>query len=156
MEYIFIIIAFLCAAAAVYLVADFVIWRRDGHVTGAVITGFTKARNKGFFLPLVVFEKSDGGQQEARALRIDRFSYVLGRPGLQQVTTVIYRPRDPSKVRVYGYINIVAALFLSIPILMVAASFSGSVQAVGQVFFLLCLGIVMGGGWMVLKIIQRL
>lgn len=149
------VLALACAGFGVYLIADFIFWRLRGHVVDAVITGFQSKKSKGLALPVVSFQKKSGGTQEAPVQRIDRLMYVLNRPEIGDSTFIIYLEKEPEKVRVYGMINLVAAVFMCAPFIAVAGLWLDRAVVVGQVAYILIFGIIILGGLVFLKLIQR-
>ena len=68
---------------------------------------------------------------------------------------MIYEVTKPEKVRVYGYIHVVAAAFLFAPLLVYLGLKLRSAVLLGQVSYALIFGIIVFGGWVGLKLIQK-
>lgn len=155
MDLVFLIMALVCAGAGVYLLADFMLWRVRARIVLAQITGFQGRRSRGMKLPVVVFPLPDGGVQTAETARIDRFSHILNRPGEGEPVEVIYRADNPALVRVYGFINVVAGLFLLLPLIFAMGARLEVGRVLAQASFALTFGAIIIGGWALLKLIQR-
>ena len=155
MEIAALVLFGVLACAGLYLIADFILWRLRGHVVEAVITGFQSKKSKGLALPVVSFEKKSGGTQEAPVQRIDRLVYVLNRPAKGDSTFVIYREEEPEKVRVYGMINLVAAVFICAPFIAVVGFWLDRVVIVGQVVYISIFGVIILAALAFLKLIQK-
>ena len=155
MDTILLIISLGPVALAIYLFADFLIWRSKGVVVLAAITGFSGKKNKGLPLPLVSFTKDDGTIVQGQAQRIDRFIHVLNRPGEGEGILIIYKQDDPKQIRVHGYMNIMAGLFLLVPFLFLLSIRYGSFLMSSQIAYFVVFGLIMVGGLTLLKLIQR-
>ena len=155
MDVLFLILSLGMAGGAFYMFADFLLWRRSGRVALAEIVDFQSQRNKGFDLPVVRIEAKDGKEHIVAALRIDRFAFLLNRPGKEDFIAIIYKESDPKQARVYGYINVVAGLFLLIPLCYFLTDRYGHSVAVSQLSYFVALGAIIFGGWVFLKLIQR-
>lgn len=155
MNEILLMVSFLPAGFGLYLLGDFLYWRIGGHVVRAEITGFDQRKSLGLRLPVVSFEIKKGEKQTSRAERIDRFSYVLNRPGEGEPVMVIYLKSAPGRVRIYGMISVIAAGFLFLPLLTMAAIKLGSPELMAQVSYIGMFGVIIIGGWAFLKLIGR-
>lgn len=154
MDMIFIFIAALLAALAFYLIGDFLYWRLKGRQEFAVIQEFQGRKNKGRRLPVVSFEH-EGQERKVQVARIDSFSYVIGQFGEGDTVLIIYKDGRPDQARIYGYINIVAGLFLLAPLFMALAGSFGNVRALGQVMYFAGFGAIMIGAWALMKMVQK-
>ncbi len=124
-------------------------------MVSATITGFGEQKSKGMRLPVVSFETEEGNEVETKVQRIDQFLFLLNRPGQDDFTTVIYSVDEPKKARIYGYIHVVAGLFLFVPLLASLGLKLRSAVLLGQVSYVLVFGVIVFGGWVGLKLIQK-
>ncbi len=158
MDILFLIIAFLPAAAGVWLIGDFLIWEARGTKTAGEIVEFSKVMDKGVALPVVSFV-TEKGAQKATAKRIDQMMYLLSRPEAGNVTDIIYIQHEedkPVELRIYGFLNAGAGLLLFIPFIIALGSWMGKSLAVTQGVFFLIFALIFGGGLVLLKLIQRI
>lgn len=155
MDIILFVLSLICLVFGLVLLVDFVIWRVKGRIVRATIIGFQERKNKGFHLPRVSFQVEQGDEMESDVQRIDQFLFLLNRPVKDDFITVIYQVDNPEKSRIYGYISIVAGCFLFVPFLVAFGIKFQSALIFGQVSFALVFGVIVFGGWVLLKLIQK-
>jgi hypothetical protein len=155
MAMVFLVFSGLVAVAGAFLLGDFLYWAVRGRVVRARITGWQDRKNKGLFLPRVIFKNENGEIVEGAPSRIDQFLYFLNRPGEGALTTLIHLRDDIKQVRIYGYINVVAggALFLPLPVALGIER--GAPLVLGQAAYVAILAVIILGGWALMKLIQR-
>ena len=152
---VFLFVSILLAGGSLYLLGDFLFWVLRGRIVRAKILSFQDKTNKGLLLPFVVFRNESGQALRAPAERIDQFQFLFNRPQEDDFITVYYINEDQPRLRVYGYINVIAAGFLLVPLLISIAIESGKAEALGQGLYTLIFAVIILGGWVLLKLIQR-
>lgn len=155
MDYLFLIVSLGFAGLALYFLSDFLIWQSKGRVILAEITGFQDKKNKGLKLPIVSFQKRDDTPGEAKVERIDQMLFLLNRPKEGDYTTIIYRGHKKPRARVYGYINVLAAVFLFLPLVAAIGMQVGDDGVLTQIAYIVIFMVMAVGGWVLLKLIQR-
>lgn len=159
METVFFVISLMPAGFGAWLLLDFLFWRVQGRVAGAMITGVQEKKSKGVKLPIVSFEVEDGDEDvrevTAEVARIDQFLFILNSPEEGDPTTVIYDKDNPVKVRIYGYMHLVSGVLLFAPLIVAMGFKFRSALLLGQVSYALVFCAIIFGGWAFLKIIQK-
>ncbi len=141
--------ALALAAFGAFLIFDFLLWQFTGHATRGVIEGFERK------MPVFRFEKPDGTKISVKAERVTQLMYLLGRPDIGTDFAIIYREGDPPPLRVHGTLHLIAGGVLFVPLLAwIAVTYGGSLMT-GRLAFVVTFAILILGGWVLLKLIQR-
>ncbi len=157
MEHLFLIVTILPAVSGVLLLADFFMWEAKGTKTAGQVENFSGKKDKGKPLPVVSFI-TEGGPVSAAAVRIDQLMYLLSRPQPGDAIDIIYTqaPEQPPQVRVYGFLNAAGGVLMLLPFIVMLAWVLGRALVFTQSLFFLVFVLVIIGGVVFLKLVQRL
>jgi hypothetical protein len=151
-----VLIALLPALFGVWLIIDFLLWEIRGHIATAQIKEFSADKDKGKLLPVMSFEH-EKIMVSIQAERIDQLMYLLSKPKAGDVTDVIYIVEETGlRVRIYGYMNIVAGVMLVVPFVAALALWMGKALAVTQSLFFFLFAGIMAVTIIFMKIVQRI
>jgi hypothetical protein len=155
MDIIFFLIAGAALCYGAFCLFDFLSWRFKSDVAMAKITGFQDRSFLGARLPIITFETEDGATINAEAQRIDRVLYLLNRPPEGSFIVISYDTSNPQNVRVAGYVKLILAGVLSVPMVAAVGMLVGKAILATKAVFLLMMICILLGGWVGLKFIQR-
>lgn len=158
MEMIVLIVLGLVALGGIIFVIDFFLWESQGIRTFARIEEFEKKKTGALLpMPVLSFELEDGAKVKTAALNIDQMLYLVGQPEAGTIISIIYRLDQDGKplVRVHGYMRAAVGFLMILPFFGVLASYLGESQAAMQVMFGLVFIVIIGGGLMALRLIQK-
>ena len=147
--------ALAMAGFGAFLIFDFLLWQFTGEITRGTIEGFEPKKKGPGSLPVFSFQKPDGTKIRVKAEKIAQLMYLLGRPEAGTDFTIIYRRGDPPPLRVHGYLYLILGGMLFVPLLAWIAIVHGGSLMAGRLAFLVVFTILMLGGWVMLKLIQR-
>lgn len=158
MEMIALVVLGLIALGGIVFVIDFFLWESRGIKTFALIEGFEqKPPGALLAMPVLSFELEDGAKVKAVALNIDQMLYMAGQPEAGTIVSISYRPDPDGKplVRVRGYMRAAVGFLMILPFFGVLASYLGQSQAAMQAMFGLVFIVILGGGLVALRLIQK-
>lgn len=144
------------ALFGLWLCADFIFWLITGTLEEGEVTGFQERKNKGRRLPVMRVKRAEGQSFEVRPERIDQIFYLLSPAIEKERRFLIVRNGPPARARLFGYLNLIAGLFLLAPCAGFLALQSGQYLFVGQLAYIVIFGGILLGSWIVLKIIQKM
>ena len=154
MEMIVLGICALFAAIAFYLVTDYGMWEAQGVKTLGRIDALEKG--KIYNVPIVAFQKADGTELVMKVERIDQLIYIISRARKDDYLNIIYREvGDKIYVRVHGYLPMVGAVLLALPLIGVLGLYAGKMVIAAQVTYVGMLAIILIAGLALLKAIYR-
>ncbi len=155
MSALWILLALVPAAFGAYLIFDFFLWRFYGHATRGVIESFEPGIGGKGQLPVLSFTKEDGAKVTQKAEAVTDLAYILGRPEPGMSFTILYREKDGLRLRVHGYLYLMAGFLLFLPLLAALAVFYSNALMAAQLQFLLIFIAIALGGPVLLKLAQR-
>jgi|GEM_PF-2555527 len=153
MEIIWLILLLLAGAGSVYFITDFALMFFNGVRTRGEITGFIKG--KYMRLPVLKFTDEQEREHEFPAGQIDQLLYLLNPAQERDLIDIIYRRDDPANMRVFGTLRLIAALFIVLPVLMMLVGAIGQAVMASQLAYLIIMGLILVGGFTIIKLIQR-
>ena len=140
----------ICALAGAWLLFDFFLWFFTGTVVPGKIEEFDKRK------PVISFETPEGKKYRETAARIMHMGYFLTNPQAGDIFNVIYRDEaDGLKVRVFGYLYLVAGTILFIPLVGGLALEYSRAWLGGQVAFIAIFAGLVLLAWVFLKFVRR-
>lgn len=147
----------LISISGLYFIADFFRVFLGWKQARGEITDFTKIRFMGrrVKLPTVLFVDEVGREHEAQALQIDQLLYLLNPKQKRDVIDVIYNPVNPSELRVFGYLRLMLAFFITVPSLGAAMWFLGTALLASKFAYIIIFALILVSGLALLKMIQR-
>lgn len=154
MGYILAIIAIPLALAGLALIILFMLTQFGQSVEEHEIVGFQKKKFIGRFLPIIEHENADGEMQKVEIKQIDQISYLLSPAIERQVIPVA--GIDGKAPTVPGYLKLVTGMLLLLPGFASIGLTMDKVYFTGQVMYIILLIGMLLGGWIALKLIQRL
>ncbi|MCB1563596.1 MAG: hypothetical protein KDJ75_08495 [Alphaproteobacteria bacterium] len=152
----YLIASILPALLGLWLCGDFLFWVATGTVEEGEVTGFQERKNKGRVLPVIRIERVEEEPFEVKPERIDQISYLLSPAIEKERRSVIVRKGPPARARLFGYLNLIAGLFLLAPCVGLLALHSGQYLFVGQLAYIVIFASILLGSWVLLKMIQKM
>lgn len=156
MGILFLFLSAVPAFLGAWILVDFLIWLIRGRLVLGVITGFQEKKDKGSRLPVLTVEWPDGVVMELKPQRIDQISYLLGSPREGDCKKIVVQKGVSSRSLVFGYLNVLVGLLCIAPFLGLVAARFGQYLFAGQLAYISVFAVVSVGGWVVLKIIQKM
>ncbi|MBL4805256.1 MAG: hypothetical protein JKY71_10355 [Alphaproteobacteria bacterium] len=154
MGYILAIIAIPLALAELALIILFMLTQFGQHVEEYEVVGFQKKKFLGRVLPIIERENDEGETEKINVKQIDQISYLLSPAIERQIISVT--GADTKSPTVPGYLKLVTGVLLLLPGLATVGLTMDKAYFTGQVMYITLLIAVLLGGWIALKLIQRL
>ena len=151
---ILFILSLPLAAFGLFLIVTFLMIRFQQDIYEAEITGFQKTKNKGRYLPIVSFTDEEGEEKMIEVKTIDQISYLLN-PSIEKQIIPIAAVKS-ARPKVFGYLSLVIGVICIVPALALSGLYFERALLTGQVLYSATLIGLILGGWIVLKLIQRL
>ncbi len=154
MEYLLAIVSVPLALAGLGLIILFMLSRLGQSVEEYEVIGFQKKKFLGRYLPIIERVDSDGEKFRVEVKRIDQLSYLLSPAIERQIIPVAGAGTNSASVP--GYLKLVAGSVLLLPGFGAIGLTMEKAYFTGQVMYITLLVGMLLGGWIALKLIQRL
>lgn len=154
MGYLLAIISVPLALAGLGLIILFMLSRLGQSVEEFEIIGFQKKKFLGRNLPIIEREDDEGQKYKVEVKQIDQLSYLLSPAIERQIIPVA--GAETNSPSIPGYLKLVAGSVLLLPGFGAIGLTMDKAYFTGQVMYITLLVGMLLGGWIALKLIQRL
>ncbi len=155
MDILFLFLCSLIAVCGLYLLVMNGYWFYRSDSAQGEVLGFQGRKYLGRFMPVVRYVDRDEIAVKAPVKDTDHLGFMLSRAQEGEVIPVRYDKNNAKLVRISGLGSFILGVILQVPLIFILISMYGDDIAKTQFSFLAVILLVIGGGWVLLRLIRE-